>query len=117
MMVRTAEELVNEEVAGGARAMRQVLLGPQDSPNFAIRRFAMKPGGGMPLHTNTVEHGQYVLRGRASVRIGEEEVEVAEGDSVFIPPDVPHSYRVEGDETFEFICVVPNAEDQAEILA
>ena len=31
----------------------------------------MEPGGGMPMHTNEVEHEQYVLRGSArDARIG-----------------------------------------------
>ena len=36
-------------------------------PHFAMRRFTMGEGGGMPLHTNRVEHEQYVLAGRARV--------------------------------------------------
>ena len=70
----------------------------------------------MPLHTNTVEHEQYVLRGRAEVRIGEETMEVKKDDAVFIPGGVPHSYRTLGDEPFEFLCVVPNQPDETTIL-
>jgi hypothetical protein len=29
---------------------------------------------------------------------------------------VPHSYQVRGDEPFEFLCLVPNAPDQIEVL-
>jgi quercetin dioxygenase-like cupin family protein len=45
----------------------------------------MEPGGGIPEHTNTVEHEQYVLRGHAKIGIGTEELEVRAGDVVFIP--------------------------------
>ena len=58
MTVRRSEEIGLEEVAGATSAARQVLVGPDLSPHFAIRRFVMEPGGGMPLHTNEVEHGQ-----------------------------------------------------------
>ncbi len=75
----------------------------------------MEPGGGMPAHTNTVEHEQYVLRGRAKVGIGEEVIEVSKDDVLYIPAGVPHWYRAEGDEPFEFICIVPNAPDKIEI--
>ena len=58
----------------------QVLLGPEDGmPNFAMRRFVMGEGGGMPLHTNTVEHEQYVLAGRARISIGDQLYDVAAG--------------------------------------
>jgi quercetin dioxygenase-like cupin family protein len=76
----------------------------------------MEPGGGMPLHTNEVEHEQYVLRGRARVVIGSEVVEVEADDVVFIPAGIPHSYEALGTEPFEFLCVVPNLPDQTNIL-
>ena len=116
MTVRKAGEVPLDNVAGGRLTARQVLIGDDLSPHFAIRRFVMDPGGGMPLHTNTMDHGQYVLTGRAMIRIGDETVEVAAGDSVHIPARVPHSYRVEGTERFEFLCVVPNGPDQITVV-
>jgi len=69
----------------------------------------------MPLHTNLVEHQQYVLRGRARVRIGDTVHEVRPDHTLFIPAGVPHSYEViEG--PFEFICVVPDRTDRIEIV-
>ena len=115
MPVRHADDLPRDPVKAGSGTVRQVLIGPGEGPHFALRRFIMEPGGGMPLHTNTVEHEQYVLRGRATIRIGEETFQVGADDVVFIPAGVPHSYRAEGHEPFEFLCVVPNAEDRIEI--
>lgn len=109
--VRRADDLPRHDVKAGTGTERQVLIGPETGPNFALRRFIMQPGGGMPLHTNTVEHEQYVLRGRAAVRIGGETVTVRAGDVVFIPAGMPHAYAAEGDEPFEFLCVVPNGDD------
>ncbi len=111
MFVKRADALPAEEVKAGTGTARQVLIGPDVGPNFALRRFIMQPGGGMPRHTNTVEHEQYVLRGRASITLGDERHQVSAGDVVFIPAGVPHSYRAEGDEPFEFLCVVPNQPD------
>jgi quercetin dioxygenase-like cupin family protein len=76
----------------------------------------MQPGGGMPLHTNTVEHEQYVLRGTGRVRIGDEIFEVRKDDVVFIPAGTPHSYESIGEEPFEFLCVVPNKPDVIEVV-
>lgn len=112
MPVRHQDSLPAEEVRAGKGTTRQVLIGPEEGPNFALRRFIMEPGGGMPLHTNTVEHEQYVLRGSATVRIGGETHHVKAGDVVFIPAGVPHDYTADdGAEPFEFLCVVPNRED------
>lgn len=76
----------------------------------------MEPGGGMPLHTNTVEHEQYVLRGRARVVIGEHVLEVQKDDVVYIPRGIPHSYQALGEEPFEFLCAVPNLPDKTIII-
>jgi quercetin dioxygenase-like cupin family protein len=116
MSVKHAERLPKEPVKGGQGTFRQVLIGSDEAPNFALRRFIMEPGGGIPNHTNTVEHEQYVLRGRARIGIGDETFEVSEGDVVYIPAGIPHWYKVQGEELFEFLCVVPNLPDHVEIL-
>lgn len=111
MSVRRADSMPAEEVKAGTGTTRQVLIGPDQGPNFALRRFIMQPGGGMPLHTNTVEHEQYVLRGAARITLGDAVHQVKAGDVVYIPAGQPHSYQAEGDEPFEFLCVVPNQPD------
>lgn len=117
MSVRHVDTLPTEDVAAGTATKRQVLIGPEQGPNFAMRRFIMEPGGGMPMHTNEVEHEQYVLRGSARVRIGDEVHEVQAGDVVFIPGGVPHSYEAdEGADPFEFLCIVPNQPDQIRLI-
>jgi quercetin dioxygenase-like cupin family protein len=114
--VRKAEAHTRDVVGAGEGTVRQVLIGPDEGPNFALRRFIMEPGGGMPRHTNTVEHEQYVLRGRATIGIGNETYTVSADDVVYIPAGVPHWYRAEGDQPFEFLCVVPNGEDRIELM-
>ena len=116
MPVRHADDVPRDPVKAGSGTVRQVLIGADEGPNFALRRFIMEPGGGMPLHTNQVEHEQYVLRGQATVWIDGVEHDVRADDVVFIPAGVPHGYRAEGDEPFEFLCVVPNDDDRIEIL-
>ena len=70
----------------------------------------------MPPHTNTVEHEQYVLSGKARVGIGDEVYDVAKDDVVFIPASTPHWYEATGDEPFEFLCLVPNLPDRIELV-
>jgi quercetin dioxygenase-like cupin family protein len=116
MTHKHANSLPADPVGAGTGTTRQVLIGPDEGPNFAMRRFIMEPGGGMPLHTNAVEHEQYVLRGRARVIVGGETIEVNQDDVVYIPAGVPHSYESLGPGNFEFLCVVPNLPDQINIV-
>lgn len=116
MPVKHSEDVARSEVTAGDKTSMQMLIGADEGPHFAMRRFIMEPGGGMPRHTNLVEHEQYVLRGQASIGIGDEVFEVSAGDVVFIPAGVPHWYRSTGEEGFEFLCVVPNQPDKIEIL-
>ena len=117
MSVRNVDDVTLQPVPAGTDTQHQVLIGPGEAPSFALRRFVMQAGGGMPLHTNTVEHEQYVLRGAAQIQIGEGTHHVKAGDVVYIPAGVPHNYKAaEGDEPFEFICVVPNGPDSIELV-
>jgi len=115
-IVRSASATPLDPIAAGRGASRQVLLGAETDSTFLTRRFVMEPGGGMPRHTNTVEHQQYILRGAARVGIGNEIHDIRAGMVVHIPAGVPHWYRVESDEPFEFLCMVPAGEDRMELL-
>lgn len=114
--VKNINKVPVEKVGAGSSTFRQVLIGPEEGPNFAMRRFIMEPGGGIPAHTNTVEHEQYVLRGRARIGIGDEVYEVKADDALFIPAGVPHWYEVLGDEDFVFLCMVPNRDDKISLV-
>jgi len=116
MSVKHIKDVLVEEVSAGKNTTRQLLIGPGEGPNFAMRRFVIGPEGGMPAHTNSVEHEQYVLGGKAQIGIGEEVFDVGPGDAVFIPAKVPHWYRTAGSEPFEFLCMVPNLPDEIELV-
>ena len=114
--VRPAQAVPTTEVKAGKSTAMHVLVGPeQGDTSFALRRFIMGAGGGMPLHTNLVEHQQYVLKGRAKIRINDEVHEVKADDTLFIPAGAPHSYDVL-EAPFEFICVVPNQPDKVTLV-
>lgn len=109
---RPADSVERRTIAAGIATDTQVLLGSGDGmPHFAMRRFTMGPGGGMPRHTNTVEHEQYVLHGRARVGIGDQVHYVGPDDVVYIPAGVPHFYEVV-EAPFQFLCIVPNDPDK-----
>ena len=116
MTVEHTNEVPTQIVKAGDMTTFQVLISDQEGPNFAMRRFIMEPGGGMPNHINTVEHEQYVLKGHANIGIGDEILEVKAGDVVFIPAGVPHWYQNIGEENFEFLCLIPNKGDKITLL-
>lgn len=116
MLLKKANEIPAAVVDAGKKTKIQVLIGPAEAPDFAMRRFVMEPGGGMPLHTNRVQHEQYVLQGKARIQIGGEEIEVEKDDVIYIPAGVEHSYQSIGDEDFVFLCMVPNRSDEIEIV-
>ena len=95
----------------GKGVSMKMLLSPDESPNFAMRCFSIEAGGNMPFHTNSVEHEQFVLSGKAHVKVGEKTFEAAAGDILLIPAGVPHSYETLGDEAYSFLCLVPKGED------
>jgi len=116
MSVKHAVDVEAKDVAAGKDTKIQVLISSKEGPNFALRKFSMQKGGGMPRHTNTVEHEQYVLRGQATITIGDETHHVKTGDVVFIPEGVIHSYQNPSEEPFEFLCIIPNKEDKITIV-
>jgi quercetin dioxygenase-like cupin family protein len=116
MPVKHSTDVEAKTVVAGKDTTIQVLISSQEGPNFALRKFSMQKGGGMPRHTNTVEHEQYVLRGEATITIGDETHHVKAGDVVFIPQGAVHSYENTGDEQFEFLCIIPNKEDKITIV-
>jgi quercetin dioxygenase-like cupin family protein len=115
-VVVSSEAIPKSVVAAGMGTFIQVLIGAEKAPNFAMRCFTIEPGGGIPNHTNRVEHEQYVLHGHAKVGIGNQVHEVKQGDAVFIPAGVPHWYRAEGEEPFRFLCLIPNQPDTIEMV-
>jgi len=96
------------ENSNAKRATRQILIGPEEnSPHFHMRYFAVQPGGHTSLDQHPHDHGVYVLHGRASLRLGDEEHELHAGDVVYIAGNEVHQFFTIGEEPFGFLCVVP----------
>jgi quercetin dioxygenase-like cupin family protein len=117
MPVKKLSEIKAVNVKDGVGVTRKNLITPEEAPNFSMRHFRIEPGGSMPLHTNLVEHEQFVLTGHGRICIGDEEFVVKKGNIVYIPAEVPHCYTNIGDEPFEFLCLVPVGEDSVKVLS
>ncbi|WP_345991864.1 cupin domain-containing protein [Sulfurimonas sp. HSL-1716] len=117
MIKKAVMDIASIEQKAGKGVSMKMLLSGEEAENFAMRQFTIKAGGYMPLHTNSVEHEQFVLQGRAKVTVGDEVFEAKKGDILYIPADAPHMYETIGDEDYEFLCLVPKKEDTISILS
>ncbi|MGC9071081.1 MAG: cupin domain-containing protein [Acidilobus sp.] len=81
------------------------------SEKFAMRRFVVKPKGRMPLHNHKYVEAVFIIRGRLSVRIGNDERVVGPGDYLFTSPWEPHSIENPFDDEAEFVCVISYEDD------
>jgi quercetin dioxygenase-like cupin family protein len=116
-VIRRGGDVSYEAVDAADGLSKGVLLDERDgAPHFAMRRFTLDAGSEVPRHTNAVEHEQYVLAGEYVVGIGDEEHVVEPGDALLIPAGVEHWYRNDGDDPGAFICVVPNGDDEIELV-
>jgi len=58
-----------------------------------VNEFEVAGGGYVNPHSHPTHEFYYVLRGRGIMTIGDEDRDIAQGDLVYIPPDVVHSLR------------------------
>jgi mannose-6-phosphate isomerase-like protein (cupin superfamily) len=86
----------------------KVIIGPQDGqPNYYVRYFRVEPGGQTSLDQHEHDHGVFILHGRAEVKLGDETVEVAPQDIVYVPGYEVHQFRAVGPEPLGFLCIIP----------
>ncbi len=76
-----------------------------------LRLFTVDVGGYTPLEKHAHEHEVFILRGRALLRGGGEEVELKPGNVIFIPSFEGHQFENIGDEPVEFLCTKETLEE------
>ncbi len=111
MPVIKSDEIKMEEVsmAGVDRIIKSNVIGPSEGwKDYTLRVFRIGPGGYSPHHQHDWEHINYVMKGKGTLTIKDDTIEINEGDFVFVPPNTIHQFKNPFDEEFEFICIVPN---------
>lgn len=112
-----SDEEKTEKVERGEKIWIQRLITDEEGAgNCFMRKFTLKPGAFMPLHNHEdTDHVQYILQGKMNVKLGDKEKIVEQGDALYIPSDLPHSYENPYEEEIKFLCVVPAGEIHTEI--
>ena len=114
MKVIKADDVASSEVRmeGVIGTYIQWLASKTDgAPNFAMRRFTIRPGGRIPLHDHPWEHEIYILKGRGTALYGERETKIGAGDVIIIPGKESHGYVNTGRGDLVFLCMIPNYGD------
>jgi quercetin dioxygenase-like cupin family protein len=76
------------------------------SNNLELRYFELEPGRTSNFESHNYEHAVLVLRGRGTVRLGEELYPIKFGDVIFVSSDEVHQFLAAADESLGFMCAV-----------
>jgi quercetin dioxygenase-like cupin family protein len=75
----------------------RVLTANQTGGTLAASIVSQPPGLASPLHVHTREaEAWFVLDGTITYRAGVDLVDLAAGDFIYLPRDVPHAFRITG---------------------
>lgn len=100
------QEPVVTEGARGARI--RLLIGPEDGAAcFHMRHFEVEAGGCTPYHQHDYEHEILVLKGSGIARSPDGDRPFKQGDVIFVQANEVHGFCNTGNETCEFICLIP----------
>lgn len=99
-----------QKVALAAVADQPLLSGPPQTRGMRSGHVTLKAGEAMHRHsTNDNEELLVFLHGRARLQIGDEWVEAASGEVLYIPPQTPHEVHNEASEPLEYLYTVAPA--------
>ncbi len=85
-------ELPATERGGGARTV-PLVTAARGSERFLNGITSFGPNAAIPMHSHNCEESVIVLEGSALFEIDGAEHALAQYDTTFIPPDVPHRFR------------------------
>ncbi len=93
---------------------RQVLFAQPDQAS-ELRYFEVAPGGHSTLERHQHTHAVFILRGRGTVRMGAELMQINERDLVTIDPLTWHQFHAAPDSALGFLCLVSKDRDKPQL--
>ncbi len=98
-------KLEGENLAG---VTKKVLISPQNGwEGWVMRVFEIEPGGYTPKHTHNWPHINWVIEGKGTLLLDDKLNKIEGGSFAYVPSDVQHQFKNEGDGSLSFICIVP----------
>lgn len=75
----------------------------------SLTLFAFPAGEGLSAHTTPADAVVLILDGRAAITIGDQDMTLAEGETVVMPANVPHA--LDAVEPFKMLLIIVKATD------
>ncbi len=106
---KTAELPVTEvDDEHALNTKKRIVFSPDNHwDSHVMRVFSLEEEGKTFRHQHEWPHWVYVLAGEGAVITEEKSYSLQKGSYVFIPPKLRHNFENVGEETFEFMCIVP----------
>ncbi len=98
-------KVTNPEAKG---AEMKVLITPEEGwKGHVMRIFTIEPGGFTPRHNHPWPHINYIINGKGKLFLDGKENDIEKGSYAYVPSGETHQFQNTGQETLEFICIVP----------
>ena len=92
--------------------MRWLISHREKAPHFAMRMFEIDRGGHTPLHSHDTEHEVFILSGQGEIMMDKNVIDFQSGYVIYVPPDITHQFRNTGEDTLQFLCLIPHEKDK-----
>lgn len=109
---KTAAAAENTRAIPGA-VFNFLAMGNATNGRHALIKILVDQGAEPPAHTHSREDESYfVLKGSIRYNIGEDQITVNEGEYVYLPKDVPHSFQILSEKAELLMWLSPAGLDQ-----
>jgi quercetin dioxygenase-like cupin family protein len=98
--------------------LRVLADGDDTAGTFTVMEQRAPKGFSPPLHVHRREDtALLVLEGNITVVVGRERMQVGSGGFVWLPRDVPHTFRVDSDTVRQLELITPSGVERFHVLA
>ncbi|MGH4052876.1 MAG: cupin domain-containing protein [Clostridium sp.] len=110
MIVSNEKEVFTGKVINpeAKNAFMQTLISPKEGwEGYVMRVFQLEEGGYTPKHNHAWPHINYILEGKGTLFLDNEETIIEKGSYAYVPSNELHQFKNIESETLKFICIVP----------
>ena len=109
------EDATNSPIFYGGKVSRQPIVGPERSTFYNFGQINFAAGAKNKFHTHTSDQILFVTGGRGYVASESEQIEIAPGDTAFIPAGEKHWHGATNDSDFSHISLT-TPDSQTEVF-